>query len=62
MLSPYATRTSLGFVLLLPYLLRCGVEQLVARLAHNQKVAGSSPASAPRMAIHKRKRFSCLSA
>ena len=26
--------------------LRCGVEQSVARLAHNQKVAGSSPAPA----------------
>lgn len=25
----------------------CGVEQMVARLAHNQEVAGSSPAPAP---------------
>lgn len=34
-------------------LFNCGVEQLVARCAHNAKVAGASPASATNFQIDK---------
>ena len=35
----------------------CGVEQLVARRAHNPKVAGSSPAPATKAERHKQIRM-----